>query len=296
MRSSVVICAAVLAVAIAAPAPAPLASKLTKFITQPGPLGWSADGHYITAAIATAYLSSTAAEAISTILSPETVESVATWADQVKDDPGYAWSKPLHFINTPSWECAFVAANDCPTDTCVYGSILNYTSQLTSSGTEQYDALKFLIHFVGDIHQPLHCGFKADAGGNDEKGTFLGASTDLHMVWDNLIIQQRLSDLSYTYDQYAAYLVTQLKGPWQSKIATWTTCVTPNDKSCVEAWGSESAGLACTYAYTDSTGNHIADGFDLGLPYYNFALPTVEEQLSKGGIRLAYLLNGVFGS
>ena len=72
--------------------------------------------------------------------------------------------------------------SDCPNDFCLYGSILNYTKQATTEGSEQYYALKFLIHFMGDIHQPLHCGFKSDAGGNDEKGSFLGNDMTLHEV------------------------------------------------------------------------------------------------------------------
>lgn len=64
----------------------------------------------------------------------------------------------------------------------MYGAILNYTSQLYTSGPEQYYALKFIIHFVGDIHQPLHCGFGSDADGNDEHGTFLSQDMSLHEV------------------------------------------------------------------------------------------------------------------
>lgn len=121
----------------------------------------------------------------------------------------------------------------------------------------QYDAAKFLIHFMGDIHQPLHVGFLSNLGGNDITGTFLGNSTELHAVWDQGIISERLTDFSGNIDTYAAHLVSQLQGPWASNITTWTTaptCMTPNDKSCVIAWATESANLACEYAYTDETG------------------------------------------
>ena len=110
-------------------------------------------------------------------------------------------------------------------------------------------------------------------------------------VWDNGIIQQRLTDFGGAIDSYAAYLVKQLKGPWASKIAGWTTCMTPDSSACVVDWASESAALACQYSYKDQTGADIADGFTLGMDYYNFAVPIVDEQLAKGGIRLAYLLN-----
>jgi hypothetical protein len=118
---------------------------------------------------------------------------------------------------------------------------------------------------MGDIHQPLHCGFKSNEGGNLITGSFLGTATELHAVWDNGIIQQRLLDFSGSYDNYAAYLVQQLKGSWSSDIAKWTTCMKPNDPTCVQDWGTESAGLACTYAYTDSTGECVLPSWFIDL-------------------------------
>ncbi len=74
-------------------------------------------------------------------------------------------------------------SRDCANNMCIYGAITNFTVQLAKqTGDEQYVALKFATHFLGDIHQPLHCGFGSDLGGNDITGTFLGESGNLHHV------------------------------------------------------------------------------------------------------------------
>lgn len=129
-------------------------------------------------------LTSNTASQVGKILKPgETLESVSTWADQIKSDPAYKWSSALHFINTPDWQCAFTPTTDCAGDRCLYGAILNYTARSTDkTGEQQYEALKFLDHFLGDIHQPLHVAFQSNLGGNTIKGTFLGESGNLHHV------------------------------------------------------------------------------------------------------------------
>jgi S1/P1 Nuclease len=74
-------------------------------------------------------------------------------------------------------------STDCPNNVCLYAAILNYTQRITTqTGTQQNEALKFLTHFLGDIHQPLHVSFASDLGGNTLTGTFLGESGNLHHV------------------------------------------------------------------------------------------------------------------
>lgn len=222
--------------------------------------------------------------------------SVSTWADDIKDETEWKWTQPLHFINTPSWACKFVASTDCADSMCVYGAILNFTEQVTSaSGTQQLDALKFVTHFVGDIHQPLHCGFLADHGGNDITGYFLDTYTNLHAVWDAGIIANRITtSFAGDQDSYVTYLLKQIAGPWAANATEWASCTTPGSSTCVNEWANESAGLACTKAYVDQTGAHIASDFSLGSAYYKFTLPVVEMQLAKGGVRLANLLNNIW--
>ena len=78
----------------------------------------------------------------------------------MRSTPEYQWSAPLHFIDTPDWSCAYDANNDCPNQLCVAGAIANYTGRVTSTDPSVSDeAAKFITHFLGDIHQPLHVGF-----------------------------------------------------------------------------------------------------------------------------------------
>jgi len=248
--------------------------------------------------VATAFLSTSAAAMVTKILQPgETLESVAPWADTVRDNPAFSsWSPPLHFINTPDWQCAFTPATDCGNLSCVYGAILNYTARSAKqTGEQQYEALKFLDHFLGDIHQPLHVSFLSNLGGNTIEGTYYGASENLHHVWDYNILNTRITnDFSGDQQSYINYLIQQLKGPWKSNATEWASCVTPGVAQCVVNWATESASLACTYSYKDQTGKVIAQGFSLAQPYYQFTIPIVEMQLAKGAVRLAGLLNNLW--
>jgi hypothetical protein len=84
------------------------------------------------------------------------LHQVANWADQVRSQPDYKWSAPLHFIDTPDWECAYTPATDCVDSKCVAGAIGNYSKRVVSmDGDTADEAAKFITHFCGDIHQPL---------------------------------------------------------------------------------------------------------------------------------------------
>jgi hypothetical protein len=87
---------------------------------------------------------------------PPAPSQVANWADQVRSQPDYKWSAPLHFIDTPDWECAYTPATDCVDSKCVAGAIGNYSKRVVSmDGDTADEAAKFITHFCGDIHQPL---------------------------------------------------------------------------------------------------------------------------------------------
>jgi len=271
---------------------------------------WGTVGHQTTATIAQFFLSDKA-QAQAEYFFPNVsgqLEVYATWADSVRSKPAYAWSSPLHFIDTPDWACVYTPSTDCPTisgskDMCVAGAILNYTSILLNSKaskSSKTEALKFLIHFIGDIHQPLHVSFASDLGGNTIKGTYDGSSTNLHSVWDTSLITTRVSeDFGGDANKYVNYLVDKIRTDWKSLAATWQNCNSTDDStvySCPNEWANESAKLACEYAYTDQNGKEIPNGFKLGAPYYDFVKDIVDEQLAKGGVRLAATLNKIWGN
>lgn len=144
--------------------------------------GWGPVGHNIVVRLAQSQLTDCAPDWILS-LTPwhwnGNLSAMASWADDIlyadSNPTGYGnwqWTRPLHYINTPDWSCNYQPERDCINETCVAGAIRNYTRRLE----EEYDeiqlkeALYFLIHYLGDIHQPLHIGFSGDRGGNSIRG------------------------------------------------------------------------------------------------------------------------------
>jgi len=270
---------------------------------------WGVLGHYMTAAIAQGFLTQQALNGVTNLL-PETngdMGLVASWADAVGRD-AYKWSAPLHYINTPDWSCTYQRSRDCsdhgnPT-VCVDGAIQNFTPQLLAGQADLSlnVALKFAIHFIGDIHQPLHVGFTSDEGGNTEKGTFEGTDDrKLHQIWDIDMVEKRIND-DYQGDNttYLQYYMNRLQsGDWAKQVESWRSCPASEHapvKACSQAWAQDSVKYACSTAYTDDQGNKIQDGFDLEDGYYQFAIPVAELQIAKGGIRLANVVNALFAA
>jgi len=271
----------------------------------PSALCWGDIGHEVIASIANSLINANCSECaddIANILpSNETMESVSTWADQVREDKTWKWTAPLHYVDTPDWACTFNYDQDCSDDMCVVGALNNFTQQINGLSTKnsinwQLDSLKFVIHFVGDCHQPLHVAFASDEGGNTIEGTFEGDSVNLHSIWDTSIITKRMADdFNGDQDQYTAYLLGQVQGPWAAQAAKWAVCPS-GEVVCADQWADETAALACSNAYKDQDGNIIQDNFDLGDDYYNFNSGVVDQQLATAAVRLSATLQRVFAS
>jgi len=273
---------------------------------------WGFVGHQITASIAQQLLDPSAINQIDYLLANYSGDmyQVASWADSILSQSSWQWSAPLHYINTPSWQCSYNPAKDCGINNngmCLGNAIANYTSQLASTTSHNVAeiAVRFVIHFLGDIHNPLHVAFAADKGGNTITGKYFGQSANLHKVWDTLIISGRIQySFGGSQSAYVNYIVSQIMGPWQEEAKQWAACPSSNfDNSTVEEtqpldcpneWANDSAALACQYAYKDQSGNKILNGFDLADPYYQYVKDIVDKQLAKGGIRLATTLNKIW--
>jgi len=260
---------------------------------------WGFDGHAIVAGVAMTLLTTNATHHNQALL-PEVagdLAKIASWADDVRPTPAYAWSAPLHFADTKDWACNYDVARDCVRDRCVDGAIRNYTKRLADvhlPKAQQAEALKFLVHFVGDIHQPLHTGFVGDLGGNNLRGKFYGVAANLHGIWDYSIIEKKVKDV-YGGDplKYTADLVGRVKGPWAAQAATWRKCSTSAVfGSCAGEWAMESAGFACSNAYVEADGKtHIPQGFNIDDAYHNRNVPIIDERLARAGVRLANILS-----
>lgn len=143
---------------------------------------WGPDGHHLIVRLAQSQLQESASEWIRS-LTPwhwnGDLSAMASWADNIiystTNPTGYdnwQWSRTLHYLNIPDWSCEYEAKRDCINDHCIAGAIKNYTKRLETEDDEAQlkEALYFLIHFIGDMYQPLHMGFKNDRGGNDILG------------------------------------------------------------------------------------------------------------------------------
>jgi hypothetical protein len=212
------------------------------------------------------------------LLDGKSLADVSTWADEIKSDSAYRWASPLHYANVAPEADSFDLARDCPANGCVVSAILKYTKVLQdgqASTADKTEALKFLVHFVGDVHQPLHVARAHDKGGNDLKVEFFNNRTNLHGVWDSELIRR-------TKKPWSAYATELRQAISSGQFMDWYGVTDPS------AWATESYRLAISHAY------EIPKDGQLGQEYFDRCIPVVDQRLSMAGVRLAALLNGIF--
>lgn len=235
---------------------------------------WGPDGHRIVAQIAFDHMTPQAQAAVMAELKaanePEpSLPGIANWADQVRDPD----SAPLHYLNMPKGDCHYVAARDCPDGKCVIGGIesaIAVLKNVDSPESQRIVALKNLVHFVGDIHQPLHEGLAEDKGGNTVQLQWAGKGSNLHRVWDSGLITSIDPD----------WRDFELKLSHRVVDADWVTLAPARwaEASCSIA---QSEGL---YPPTTTPGPEYVKRWE----------PVVEEQLTIAGLRLAAILNQLY--
>nr|POF10727.1 endonuclease 1 [Quercus suber] len=275
------------------------------FMIGPGAQGWSKEGHIMTCRIAQGLLGSEALEVIQNLLPLNVngdLSALCTWPDQVRHWHKYRWTSPLHFIDTPDDGCTFNYQRDCHDphgveDVCVAGAVQNFTSQLVhyreGSADRRYnmtEALLFLSHFMGDIHQPMHVGFTSDEGGNTINLRWFRHKSNLHHVWDREIVLTALSDY---YEKDMDLLQKDIEGNftdgiWSSDVSSWEHC--DDILSCVTKWAVESINIACKWGYKG-----VDPGTTLADDYFDSRMPIVMKRIAQGGVRLAMILNRLFG-
>ncbi|PKA63533.1 Endonuclease 2 [Apostasia shenzhenica] len=264
--------------------------------------GWGVDGHYIVCQIAQEKLSETTAVAVNDLLpdyAKNNLSSLCSWADHVKFI--FPWSSELHYVNVPDDSCTYNYSRDCKDESgvqgrCVSGAIFNYTSQLLTYRNSSFDikynltqALLFLSHFVGDVHQPLHVGHTTDKGGNTIDVHWYTKKTVLHHVWDGGIIETVEEDFyDSNVDDYTDALNKNITGEWSDQISKWQSC-SGNQITCPDIYASESISAACDWAY-----KNVTEGSVLEDEYFYSRLPIVDLRLAQAGVRLAATLNRIF--
>jgi len=202
----------------------------------------------------------------------------STWADQVRNDETAPW----HYVNIELKETEYEATRSCPQDQCVIGQIERFRGVLadeTADGRKRQEALKYLIHFVGDLHQPLHTANQNDRGGTLTEVEFLGQTLDpfrdsswtLHAVWDSGIVGERDPNAEHYAERLNEWLASRSKHTFE-------------DGSVVD-WAMESHQIAKEHVYV------LPEDRKLGAEYYRANVTVVDQQLAKAGTRLARLLN-----
>ena len=257
---------------------------------------WGVQGHQVVAAIAWQALSPAARDEAGRLLAQEpgqTLVSVATWADEHRGPATAPW----HYLNFPRGQCRFDAARDCPDGQCVVGAIERQRAILASKATdaERLQALKYLVHFVADVHQPLHAGYQDDRGGNTVQLRFLMRGSNLHALWDKGLIEQLGLDNEALIAAAQAQLTAQVKN--QAHVQTQALRpVQFQSQSQSIAPAPPGSGLANATAMAEESCRIVAQpGFyPLGDPsqdYVAHMTPVLLQRLALAGERLAAMLN-----
>ena len=234
---------------------------------------WGALGHRIVAEIAMARISPAVADETRRLLGGQTIADVATWADDVRrDQPSTA---PWHFVDIEITDSAYVPARDCKDNNCIVAALetqIAILSDHSRSDADRATALKWVVHLVGDIHQPLHAGERGDRGGNDVKITFNGKRTNLHALWD--------SGLLLSYGQTDGEMVRDILTELSQR-----TDLAPLLATTPEQWATGSHNHARDYVY-----RYLPPSLDITPEYAEGARPVIRERLLRAGIRLAQVL------
>jgi hypothetical protein len=301
------------------------------FVAPAPAQAWGCKGHQVVALIAEKHLNPRALAAVKKILADSPVDpnlsrfckeggadpmaDASTWPDDIRAQRPE--TPPWHYIDIPLGVTQREVENFCnPKEGCVTSAIRDDLATLRSSDTgaqKKADALRFLIHFVGDLHQPLHAVTNNDLGGNCVPVAFFEEtpqlrnqqleiySPNLHAVWDTNILERA------TTGQTSEQVASELERLFRNRFVVWE-----KGPSNIDAWAWESHLLSQKFAYGNlpvripaeapqtmsscADDNHISARMlalneQLADPYQNPAVPVVRERLAQAGARLALVLN-----
>lgn len=273
---------------------------------------WGPEGHMTIGLIAEYFLIPLAKQQVQVILQGERLSDndVANWPDIIRGNKTheqiYPGNAKWHYVNfdvaTPAAELRLPADGNDVVDQVVFWQ--KELANQDNSEQRRCDALRFLGHFVGDLHQPLHCTFRDEyRGGNlvpvhSFRGEYFTVNAEttidrlpnLHSTWDESLVYETMGGESVS--NFAAQL---LKNITADRVSQW-------DEGDPYQWALQTHGLAVTNAYRFTDGSPIPKtwkrpGIDLTRSNYIDAnLPVVREQLQRAGVRLAHLINATLGA
>lgn len=233
--------------------------------------GWGAKGHKIVAEFAKQSLSSDKhiLDSIQYFLGKMTFQEASVWMDEVRSDPSYDYLKPRHYINVER-DATYVKTKD---ENAV-NELELVISMLSAKGPRDKDkiamALRELFHLVGDIHQPLHCGYAEDKGGNSVSVSY-GESQNLHSMWDTGLIVEENIGINDCFKLSNTLSREELKEIQKIDVVKW---MNESREYLPFVYGFEKGKISSDYAAK--------------------AKPIIEKQLVRAGIRLAAVLYRTF--
>ena len=252
-----------------------LLSTMAIALTSVMSWGWGQKGHDVTAYIAEQHLTPTPRAAIDRALDGKSIVYWANWLDNASHTPQYAYTKTWHYKNINEGvayeDMALNPKGDAVT------AITTMIEQLSRHGDNTIDSvldLKILVHVVGDIHQPMHMGHATDLGGNKVQVRFFDRGTNLHSIWDGSLVE---SAHKWSYTE------------WQQQLDR----LTPQQQEAIiqgsiHDWAKESVAIA------DKIYKETPAGTKVSYNEIAAAAPIIEQQLVKGGLRLAHILNLIY--
>jgi hypothetical protein len=240
---------------------------------------WGTDGHRIVGVNALPLLDDSARAVVIEILGSDSdtaIGKACSWPDTVRETPQREWSAPMHYVNIPHSSGHYHRERDCANGMCVTEAILKYANELSSPGLDdqqRWRALAWLCHLVGDLHQPLHAGYRDDRGGNEVDVEYKGKPYNLHQFWDRVVIRERLGYGDSWTRPYPDSAWARSPDNWNPKY--------------VMSWTDESHALASKSAYPSSQviNEQFADQSWL----------IIRQQWQKASWRLAQILNATVG-
>lgn len=241
---------------------------------------WGVLGHRVVGGIAETHLSPKTKSEIKKILGTESIAMASNWADFIKSDRAYDYLSSWHYINLPSGLNFSRFQERLKRDSSInlYNRLQFLIRELRKKNLTQGKKvlyLKLLIHFVGDAHQPMHTGRPEDRGGNNIKLYWFNTPTNLHRIWDEQLVE--FQQLSYTEHVSAInHTTTSERQKWQKQ--------SPGD------WLFES------YQIAEKLYSGVKAEDKLSYNYNYVHVNTMNQQLLKAVLRLADLLNEIFGT
>ncbi len=257
---------------------------------------WGELGHRTVAYLAQMYFDDATSSYVDDLLDGLDISNASLFADAYRFR--HPFTAPWHFIDAQDDQprvCKVNYRRDCA-ESCVIKAIVNQTSIVNDVDgwglLDRQQALKFLIHFLGDIHQPLHTEAEAK-GGNQIEVEFDGKQENLHAVWDRWIPEKAAKARDVSYKAAAQKWAKKLHDAAGSDSADSTpACDDLRDaQGCALIWASDSNKFICSYVLKDDVDG--VTGVDLGGDYYKGAVPVMDQLITRAGKRLAVWLKAL---